>query len=43
MVHDPIGLPDHVLVILQKLANFASESILVMVSMDEFVHAPIWS
>ena len=43
MIHNLIGLPDHVLIILQKLTNFASESLLVMVSMDEFVHAPIWS
>ena len=42
MIHDPIGLPDHVLIILQKLVikcTFALGSVLVMVSMDEFVHA----
>ena len=43
MIHEPIGLPDHILIISQELANFASESILVMDNMDEFVHAPIWS
>ena len=43
MIHDPIGLTDHILIISQELANFASESILVMVTIDEFVHAPIWS
>ena len=43
MIHDPIGLPDHVLIVLQKLvikATCALGSVLVMVSMDKFVHAP---
>ena len=43
MIHDPIGLPDHVLIILQKLVikcTFVLGVVLVMVRMYEFVHAP---
>ena len=43
MIHDPIGLPDHVLIILQKFVikwTFALGNVFVMVSMYEFMHAP---
>ena len=43
MIHDPIGLSDHFRIILQKLAIGYGYGTLVMVSMDEFVHAPKWS
>ena len=42
MIHDPIELLDHFRIILQKLGIGYGYGILVMVSMDEFVHAPKW-
>ena len=46
MVYNPIGLPDHVLIVSQKLAIFCplvTWGILVIARMDEFVHAPATS
>ena len=46
MIYDPIGLPDHVLIVSQKLAIFClllSWGISVIARMDEFVHAPATS
>ena len=46
MVYNPIGLPDHVLIVSQKLAIFClllTWGISVIARMDEFVHAPATS
>ena len=46
MIYDTIGLPDHVLIVSQKLAIFCplvTWGILVIARMDEFVHAPATS
>ena len=46
MIYDPIGLPDHVLTVSQKLAIFClllAWGISVIARMDEFVHAPATS
>ena len=43
MVYNPIGLPDHVLIVSQKLAIFClllTWGISVIARMDEFVHPP---
>ena len=43
IIHNSITLPDHVLIILQKLAIMQLKVLSVMVIMAEFGHEPKWS